>query len=104
MNFLPENMFIVESTYTYYEWRKVFDEFLDIELLLDDIVDALSQNFFKGIWDQLLKVKTYEYFYNGMNYRVSEIIKRFRQDCNKMGFELIGDYKMFIPSVEYQKY
>jgi hypothetical protein len=38
-----------------------------------------------------------------MNNRVSEIIKRFRQDCNKMGFEFNGDYKMFIPSVDYQK-
>ena len=47
MNFLPENMFKVETTYTYYKWRKIFDEFLDIELLINDIVDALKGNFFK---------------------------------------------------------
>ena len=42
MNFLPENMFRVETKYTYYQWRKVFDEFLNIELLKNDIVDALK--------------------------------------------------------------
>ena len=45
MNFLPENMFKVETTYTYYYWRKVFDDFLDIELLIYHIVDALKGNF-----------------------------------------------------------
>ena len=47
MNILPENIFRVETTYTYYEWRKVFDEFLNIELLVNDIIDALKGDFFK---------------------------------------------------------
>ena len=59
MNFLPENMFKVETTYTYYQWRKIFDEFLDIELLINDIVDALKGNFFKEyIIDPFTKIKT----------------------------------------------
>ena len=39
-------MFIVEANYTYYQWRKVFDEFFDFDLFIDEIVDALSGNYF----------------------------------------------------------
>ena len=55
MNNLPENMFRVESNYTYYEWRKVFDKFFDIELLIDDIVDALKLNIFKEMYKGYFK-------------------------------------------------
>lgn len=59
-------MFRVETTYTYYEWRKVFDEFLNIEQLVNDIIDALKGNFFKEyIIDPIAKTKTFEYLYYG---------------------------------------
>ena len=47
MTFLPENMFSLEKTYTYYNWRKVFDQFCNIKLLCFDIINALKSNWFK---------------------------------------------------------
>jgi len=66
MNFLPENIFRVETTYTYYYWRKVFDDFLNIKLLIDDIIEALRGNFItEYIIDPIKKTKTFQYLYNG---------------------------------------
>lgn len=61
MNNLPENIFKVESNYTYYEWRKVFDKFFDIKLFVDDIVNALKGNFFGEVYKGLFKTEIYNY-------------------------------------------
>jgi hypothetical protein len=57
----------------------MFDELLNIKLLIDDIVDALKGNIFKEyIFDPFTGTKTFEYLNNGINYSVNDIIKKFR--------------------------
>ena len=49
----------------------MFDEFLNIKLLIDDIVDALKGNIFKEyIFDPLTNTQTFEYLKYGYNYTV----------------------------------